>query len=451
MDFINKIRNAISRGDDRTQLMIKNIIGSFAVKGWSLLVQLLLVPLALNCLTAYEYGLWLTLNAIMTWMDNFDVGLGNGLRNRLAEAVATGDMLTARKYVSTTITSLAVLATVFCVILLVGTPLVNLYGFLNVEQSLVPNLNLIVVMLSVTVCMSFVAKSVGSVFLALQMPFLNNLMAACASTMTLIFIWLLTLNGIHSLMLACLAFTLMPLLSYIGFSIYAFYFKYAHLRPSLSFFDFSSVRSLMGLGVKFFIGQLSGMMLMLTANLIISKALTPAEVTPYQIAYRYFSIILIPFTLISTPTWSATTDAYKRGDIAWVKKTLRQQEWIVTGIGVVLIGMLLASSLFYSIWVGDKVSISFSLSASVATYTFILVASMCYSNILYGIGKMDLTVLTVFLMAIIFVAGAYSTTQSYGVVGMVILQSAVTLGCTLQNMIQCKLILAGKAHGFLNR
>lgn len=448
---IAKITEKYQQSGHRTQLLIKNIVASFGIKAWSLLVQLLLVPVTLNCLTVYEYGIWLTLNSVMLWMDNFDIGLGNGLRNKLAEAIAKDDRLLARQLISTAVISLSALAVIIYIVLAIIVQTQDLYSLLNVEANAVPNLHLVIQMLCITICITFVAKLIGNIFLALQLPALNNLMASIASTLSLLFIWLLSVNGIKDFMLVCLTFTLMPLISYYGFSLYAFKFRYKFLCPSFMYFKKELVKSLMNLGIKFFIGQLSGMLLMSTANIVISKALTPAEVTPYQIAYRYFTMLIIVFTLISSPIWSSTTDAYSRGDMKWISSTLKKLEYIVAGSFVLLVIMLMVSKWFYLLWVGDKVSVDFSLSASVALYAFILLVSMCYSNIIYGIGKMNLTVVTVCIMSLIFIFSAYPVTKHYGVRGMVILQSVVTLVCTLQNLIQCKLLLAGKAHGIFNQ
>ncbi|MCK7523619.1 MAG: hypothetical protein MZV64_41275 [Ignavibacteriales bacterium] len=60
-----------------------------------------IVPVTLNYLGKTEYGIWLTLASILSWLINLDFGLGNGLRNKLAEALALNDIKLARIYVST--------------------------------------------------------------------------------------------------------------------------------------------------------------------------------------------------------------------------------------------------------------------------------------------------------------------------------------------------------------
>ena len=127
MNCFNNIYNRIKNSEQRSQLLIKNIAASFVIKGWSLIVQLLLVPVALNCLTIYEYGLWLTLSSVITWMDNFDIGLSNGLRNKLAEAIAHNDLRLAKELISTAVITLSLLAAILLISLVVFVNTQDIY------------------------------------------------------------------------------------------------------------------------------------------------------------------------------------------------------------------------------------------------------------------------------------------------------------------------------------
>jgi hypothetical protein len=48
-----------------------------------------------------KYGSWLTLRSIILWFAFFDIGLGNGLRNKFTEAKAPGNLERTRIYIST--------------------------------------------------------------------------------------------------------------------------------------------------------------------------------------------------------------------------------------------------------------------------------------------------------------------------------------------------------------
>ena len=95
MDNTQKENIARSR---KTKL---NIVAMLGVKGLSMLISFLYVPLLLNSMDSENYGVWLTLTSLVSWVAIFDIGLGNGLRNKLAEALARNDELLGRKYVST--------------------------------------------------------------------------------------------------------------------------------------------------------------------------------------------------------------------------------------------------------------------------------------------------------------------------------------------------------------
>ena len=108
-------------GSERTIKAKKNIIASLLVKMLSIIISLLLVPVTLNYLNSYEYGVWLTLSSILVWINYFDIGLGNGLRNRLTEALAIGDYEKGRIYISTT----------FAILLILMLTIYLLYAFLQ--------------------------------------------------------------------------------------------------------------------------------------------------------------------------------------------------------------------------------------------------------------------------------------------------------------------------------
>ena len=81
----------LNKGQERSIKAKKNIISSLLIKGGSIGVSLLLVPLTINYVNADRYGIWLTISSIVAWFSFFDVGLTQGLRNKFAEAKASGD------------------------------------------------------------------------------------------------------------------------------------------------------------------------------------------------------------------------------------------------------------------------------------------------------------------------------------------------------------------------
>lgn len=113
MAMARNLKHILLGGDQRTSKAKKNILLSIGIKACSILVSLVLVPLTLGYLNKYEYGIWLTLSSTLMWINYFDIGLGNGLRNKLAEALADSDVKKGQVYISTTFALLTIIMVVF--------------------------------------------------------------------------------------------------------------------------------------------------------------------------------------------------------------------------------------------------------------------------------------------------------------------------------------------------
>ena len=80
--------NFINKGSERSIKAKKNVLSMLFIKGGSILVGLLLVPLTLEYVDSESYGIWLTLSSMVAWISFFDIGINNGLKNKLAESLA---------------------------------------------------------------------------------------------------------------------------------------------------------------------------------------------------------------------------------------------------------------------------------------------------------------------------------------------------------------------------
>src|ERR1039457_877950 len=114
--IFDKIETFFSTGHERSVKAKKNIIGLVISKGLSIFISLLLVRLTINYVNPTNYGIWITLSSIIAWMSFFDIGFGNGLRNKFAEARATGNEIKARNYISTTYAILSIIFSVVWII-----------------------------------------------------------------------------------------------------------------------------------------------------------------------------------------------------------------------------------------------------------------------------------------------------------------------------------------------
>ena len=103
------------------------------------------------------------------------------------------------------------------------------------------------------------------------------------------------------------------------------------------------------------------------------------------------------FSIVMSPIWSAVTDAYTKSDYGWMKRTLKQLNVLsllfIAGI-VLMVGI---SDWIYGIWVGDKITVPFSLSVTLGIYSCLQIFVAPYSSFINGIGKLKLTLSLTFV------------------------------------------------------
>ena len=451
MNLIEKLK-AIQKDDKRSSTIYKNIIASFAIKGWSVLVQLMLVPLTLACLGVYENGVWLTISSVLLWIDNLDVGLGNGLRNKLAIYIAENNIPKAREMVSSTMAMLTVIIVPIAFFLVVLELLGDVYGLFNVSMEEVGNLPIILVAATMMVCSTFILKFLGNFYMGLQLPAVNNAIVTSGNTLSLIGTWLVYVSNAHSLLLVAIANTAGPLLAYMVCYPLTFYGKFSHLRPKFSMVRISAMKELFSIGSKFFVLQIAGIVLFFSTNIIISRFFTPAMVTPYQIANRYFMVAMLLFTIMCVPYWSATTDAYAKKDFGWIQRANCTLNRFIVFIFLLIVMMMCVSPFVYRIWIGDKAIVPLSMTVLVGFYEFVLICSTRYSFVLNGLGKLKLQLYVTIAAAVAYIPLAiFAVSEVNDIKMLLIVMCCINMPGLVINAVKYQKVISGKDTGIWSK
>lgn len=442
----------IFHSESRTAKAGKQIIYSFLYKGISMIIGLIYVPLLLNYLTQEKYGIWLTLTSIFGWFSFFDIGLGNGLRNKLTEALARNDLILGKKYISTTY---ALLICIFSVVLLlfhICNYFLNWNLILNTQSVGSTELYKLAAIVFSFFIIRFIVQIISIIYLSDQKPSINNFISTITNLISLILILLLThsiLKG--NLILLGTIISVIPVIVFIVITYIAFNGRYKSLKPSVKLIDFSLSKGLLNLGIKFFFLQITAIIIFSTSSFFISQFYGPKEVVSYNIAFQYFQIPIMVFSIIMSPVWSAVTDAYTKSDFQWLKKTLKRLNIIsiIFIFGVII--MVILSKWFFKLWIGENVQIPLNLIFSFAAYTIIQLLIIPYSSFINGLGKIKLTMLFTFLgiavyLILIFIFGKIFK-NSTGIVMAILCTSLI--GGFIQPL-QTYKILNGKAKGKWN-
>lgn len=418
------ITNFFANGHERSVKAKKNIALSFVFKSLSILISLMLVPMTLNYLNAFEYGVWLTLSSILTWINFFDIGLGNGLRNKLTEALTLNDYPKARIYISTTFAILIIIMAAFFGIFSILNPFLDWSKILNTAPETASRLSSVVIVVFAFFCLQFVFKTVGIIFISFQKPAMNDLLSVLGSALSLAIIYFLTLFTKGSLYHVAFSFSLTPVIVFIIAYFLVFYSKYSFFKPTLKYVNFKYSRDLMGLGMQFFIIQLACLLVFTSSNIIITQIIGPEDVTIYNIAFKYFSVVTMAFTIILSPMWNAYTEAWTKGDLPWIKNAIKRniQIWTIFVVGTIL--MVLASNWVYRLWVGPEIIIPLNLSIGCAIYVSIFNWNNIFIYFVNGVGKIRIYTYLNLIGIFLFIPLIIFMTNKLGLFGTILALSS---------------------------
>ena len=451
-DKFLKTKVFFTKGNPRSILLKKNIAISFILKGISIIISVIRIPIVLSYLDIEKYGVWLTIASILDWINIFDLGLGHGLRNRFTEAIALKDEKRAKGLVSTAYISMS--AIMICISLLI-IPIILFLDWnkiLNTTLISQSELKYTVLLVTLIFIARLVLKLVSSLLKALQQPALSDVFLPVSSIISLVLIIVLKIFILDSLFWACAIIAIPQVIVLFIANIIFFNAKYSKFSPSIKSYSRIYLRDIYSLGSKFFIGQILGLVLLSSSNIILTQAINPQEVTIYNIAKKYFSLPIAYYMIIVAPYWSAVTDAYYKNEFHWIKTQMKNLSKITLLFCGGLLLMLSLSIFAYHFWIGDKVVIPLQLSIMFTIYNMGVVILAPYSIFRSGFGKLKLGTIVAPFKMVLYLPTAWFLAKSYGAFGMVLALFLVHLLPNFYiNIRQYYLIVSQKSVGIWNQ
>ncbi|HUB62469.1 MAG TPA: hypothetical protein VL978_17265 [Puia sp.] len=446
---LTKIKGKFLGGHARTAKANKNIVYSFLIKGLSIACQFALVPMTINYLDNSSYGIWQTIAQIVGWFSFFDIGVGNGLRNKLSEALARNDTKLARIYISTSYAWVASIFLSLMVLFWIISPFLNWAHLLGLSSSYAGILQRTMLVVFSFFCLQFILNLIGNILFAHQEPALSNLITPLGNVLSLIVIFILTrTTPSGNLFTVSVVFSAAPVIVLLFFNLLFLGWKYRSIAPGLRYIQFSHSKDLFGLGVQFFIIQIAFIVMYSSANIMLIRWFGPSTVTVYTVAYKYFTIALLINGIITATYWSAFTDAYVRQEFDWVRRTIRRMEKVTY---LLMAGVILQTALagtLIHLWV-HQVYVPLDMQITMCAFTLISLIAAPQHIFLNGTGKIRLqlytAVYTIF-MTVPF-AWIFCKVLHLGPQGVILAMICTSLPVTILYRIQYNKIMSGKATG----
>lgn len=341
---------------NREKILIKQFSSSFILKILTMGLSYISIPLFLKYLGDKDYGIWMTIFSIVSWINTFDLGIGNGLKNKLAENYSKKNFQEMKEYIMTSYVSLSFLALIFWIIGCLGIYFFNFSQGLNIGYYSENYLKLLFFITYSLTLINFIVKIYNVLYLSVHNSYTSNL---CTLLFQILFILILIiLNKINKISLLSIVFI------YPGFTLILgviftiiFFKKYKNFRPKLEDFRKEKIKIINGLGLYFFLIQISMLIIMTTDNIVIMRYLGAEEVATYSIISKLFQAILIIETLISAPMWPLFIDAYVKSDKKWIIKIYKKLNllFFLTILGTGL--LIIITPLILKIWIGKELII----------------------------------------------------------------------------------------------
>lgn len=447
-----KLRDYFTKGNARSLSIKKNITVSLFLKGINIIISLSVVPITLNYINPTQYGIWLTLSSIISWLSYFDLGFAHGFRNRFAEAVAKNEEELAKRYVSTTYAALATIFIPLLILVLIVNNFIDWSEILNIEKTYYEELKVVFGLLAFFFCVNIIANVFTTMLTADQKPALVSLIQTSGQILAAISILICTKTIEGSLTLLVFLFSGIPCLLIVILSVLAYNKgRYKKFAPSIKCIQFSLTKQILGLGGQFFVIMVSMLFIFQFTNIILSRIEGPIAVTQYNVAYKYFNTLNMFAIIILTPFWSAFTDAYVKHDYQWMKFMVKKLERLWMLCIPVLIVMTVFSNFFFKKWIGDSVNIPISLSVCMGIYVLCQTAGNLYMYLINGTSKVRLQMIIYVVFALFAIPSMSYSCQKFGITGIIIIPSFVFMLQAIIGKIQIRKLINRTATGIFNK
>ena len=331
----------------RARKLKLSIATSLLIKPLAIIIPFITVPLLLKYLGNTRYGLYESVGALAAWLGLSNVGLGLGLINKLTETHISGDRELARRYVTTIFVATGGIAIVGMLVLSAVTPLINWADVFPTDDKVaLRETPWAVWVVGLAVFLGAITSIANAIYIGYQEIHRSNIWDGISKVSVLIGLVVLVVTP-FGLVGAIAASALLPILVRLGNTVDLFAREKPWLRPQLACFDRALLRELIVQGLAFFLLHVAFVGVFQVDKLVIANVLGPAEVSGFAVIGRLFLIVLGVVMLVLQPLWPAYGEAFRRGDISWIRRLVH----ITTSLSCLAYFACGAVMFFFGDWV----------------------------------------------------------------------------------------------------
>jgi O-antigen/teichoic acid export membrane protein len=390
-------------------------------------VMVLTVSLTIRYLGAERFGVWMTIASFVAMLTFLDLGVGNALTNKVAQAAAQDNPEALRRTISGGLGFLFLLGCAMGAFLYGLARVLPWDRLIKVQDPGVRAeiLNTVAVF-SILFGFNLFTNGIQRIFAGLQRAFEAHFVSVAGSCISLLALWIATRQeaGIPYLLAATLGIQSLAnlglMLILVRRNLFTTNRIVTHTR--------TEARQLLNVGGLFFVLQIGTMVGWGADSLIISSTLGAAQVAAFSIVQRLFQFVTQPLSIANAPLWGAYADAHSRGENAFIRKTLKASLLGTSGFclaGAVV--LLLTGECLVEVWTGNAVNISLVLLAAYGSWAILDATGNALAMFLNGCGIVKPQVFTVIVFVMLSIPAKLFAISSFGLAAMIIVQALIYL------------------------
>jgi O-antigen/teichoic acid export membrane protein len=376
---------------NKNKVLKKNISLGLVFKVSTIALSYISVPIVLTYLGEKNYGVWITIFSILSWIYTFDIGIGNGLKIRLSEALTKKDIQSAKEYVSTAYIVIFAISLLLCLICLLAGSVVNITDVINADFKEGNYLNNVVLISFIFVLNNFVLDLYKQLLRATHKSALVDFSGLMFQSIVIISLLIGRVYVDSSLMFLAFIYGASNAITAVIFTVY-FFRNNKDILPHLKYISRDKIKDVTGIGASFFVIQICIIVMFTTDNLLVAHFLGPEQVTSYSLVNKIFQPFIFLWYTLSGPLTPLFTTSYHTNDIDWIKLTLKKLNKFLFFLLFGVIGVVLIGNDFLDIWLGKKLDYPPYIFIFFGCFVMMRMYGDLYMSFLNGLGKLNLQV-----------------------------------------------------------
>lgn len=340
--------------------ILKNSLASFFGKISVVLIRFLQVPIYILSLGVTDYGHWLVISSLPSWLAVSNLGFGSVAANEISMSVAAGDFKAANRVYSTTvfiISIITLLGTIVVTSVVLFLP--NSY-FTTSTSSSTSEVKFAIIWLSLSVFISFLAEVFGGRLRAINKAHKSLFLGAIKPWIDFLFFFIV--------LQVSKRFDYLAFASFVSVVVYTLVIG-MYSRGSITnvFFSITNIHrdyinKLFTKGLAFQAFPLGNAIMFQGNILVIQSVLGPVSVVLFSTARTLVRSVNQLMEMVNQIVWPEFTLLFGRQDFESIRKLHRSSVLIsVLGSLISIIVLALIGVPLYQLWTGKAVMLSQNL------------------------------------------------------------------------------------------